>query len=208
MTLSLGSRSGQMSNFDVSVLWSLRAGNIDSFCWNISQNSLKGLVKIPCEHKCHSKYGSGSRSGHERSPESFFRACSTWFMVFFERRIQNSKPFSNLTPCKSTTGKGQVNPGSKKVKFSNWYFRIKNACFWTSLISGFQNVHFYFCAKSKNAQNHCLKSDVINEYGFGAICLQKNRYINLKFGILDAQVCFPPFCTFKKWKFGILEKVI
>ena len=34
----------------------------------------------------------------------------------------------------------------------------------------------------------------------------KKRYINLKLGMLDAQVCFPPFCTFLKkmkiWDFG------
>ena len=97
-----------------------RAGNIDSFCLKLSQSNLKGLVKIPCEHKCHTKYGSGSRSGHERSPESkiLFRTCGIWFIVTSAHRIQKSKPFCNLTPCKSTTEEDQVNPGSHKVKFS------------------------------------------------------------------------------------------
>ena len=44
-----------------------RVGIIDSFCSKLGQSSLKGLVKIPCEHKCHTKRGSGSRSGHEMS---------------------------------------------------------------------------------------------------------------------------------------------
>ena len=46
------------------------AGNIHSFNSKLSQGSLKGLVKIPCEHKCRTEHGLGSRSGHERSPES------------------------------------------------------------------------------------------------------------------------------------------
>ena len=66
-----------------------RAGNIDSFCSNISQNSLKGLVRIPCEHKCHSKYGTGSRSGHERSPESIFAGMQ--HMIYGIFWTQNSK---------------------------------------------------------------------------------------------------------------------
>ena len=87
-----------------------------------------------------------------------FRACDTWFIVTFARRIQKSKPFCNLSPRKSTTKKGQVNPRPHKVKFSNWYFRLKNGYFWKSLslISGFQKFHFYFCAMFKNAQNRSL----------------------------------------------------
>ena len=44
-----------------------RGGNIDGFCSKPSQGNLKRLVKMPREHKCHTKYGSGSSSGYERS---------------------------------------------------------------------------------------------------------------------------------------------
>ena len=51
----------------------------------------------------------------------------------------------------------QVNSRSSEVKFSNWDFWIKNACFGVSLTSGFQKCHFYFCATSRNARNCNLK---------------------------------------------------
>ena len=138
--------------------------NIDSFCSKISESNLKGLVKIPCEHKCHTTYRSGSRSGHERSPESKnpFLACGTLFIVTFARIIQKLMLFCNLKPCKSKTETCQVNPGSYNVKLSNWYFRIIYVCFWTSLISGFQKCHFCLYAMSRNARNRSLKNDVIN----------------------------------------------
>ena len=49
-----------------------RVGNIDSFCSKLSQSDLKGLLKIPCEHKCNTKHGSYSRSDHERSRQNSF----------------------------------------------------------------------------------------------------------------------------------------
>ena len=98
------------------------------------------------------------------------------FMVVFENqcfRIQKSKPFCNLTPWKSTTGKGQVNPGSKG-QICALIFPNKNKRFWTSLISGFQKCHFYFYAMSRNSQHRSLKNEVVNEYQwFWAICLPK-----------------------------------
>ena len=165
-----------MSNFDVSVWWSPlpRAGNIDSFCSKLFQSNVKGQVKIPYEHKCHTNYGSGSRSGYERSwkvtqIKNSFPGMQYMIYSHFARRIQNSRPFCNLTPRKSMTEKGQVSLGSHNVKFSNWYFRVKNVCFWTSFISGFRKRHFYSCAMSINSQNCSLKNDVINGYGFWAI---------------------------------------
>ena len=57
------------------------------------------------------------------------------------------------------------------------------------LISGFQKCHFYYCPMPKNAPNRSLKNDVINKYGYLAM-FAKNRYINLKFVMLYAQVRF------------------
>ena len=91
------------------------------------------------------------------------------FFIWWSR-IQKSKPFYNLTPKKSTIEKGQVNPGSKKFKFLDWYFWTKNKCFWTSSISGFQKCHFYYCRHQRMR--------------FWGYMLAKNRYINLKFGML------------------------
>ena len=105
------------------------AGNIDSFCSKLGQSNLKGQVKIPCEHKCHTKYGSGSRSGHQRS-RKFTRIkniflCGTWFIFTFESRIQKLRPFCNLTQCKSTAEKGRVTPRLHEIKSSNCFFDKK-----------------------------------------------------------------------------------
>ena len=103
-----------------------RAGNIDSFCLKLSQSNVKRLLKIPCEHKCHTKYGSGSKSGHDISPKSeFFGHAAHDLWSHFARKIKKSKPFGNLTPCKSTAKEGRFNPGSFKGKFSNLCFWIK-----------------------------------------------------------------------------------
>ena len=136
-----------------------RAGNIDSSYSKLSQSNAKGLLKIPFEFKCHIKCGSGSRPGHVRSPKSkiLFRACGTWFLVTFARRIQKSKPFCNLTPCKSTTKNGQVNPGSYNVSFSNAYFWLKMSVSEPVWSQGSKNVIFSSCTMSRNAQNRSLK---------------------------------------------------
>ena len=61
--------------------------------------------------------------------KNYFKAFGTWFIITFSRRIEKSKPFYNLTPCKSSTEKGRVNPGSCKVKFSSWHFLNKICVF-------------------------------------------------------------------------------
>ena len=149
-----------------------RAGHIDRFCSKLSQINLKRLVKIPCEHTCHTK--DGPRSGHERSPKSkiLFRACSTWFTVTFARRIQKSKPFL-IWPHASHR---QKRVRSTRVMWGQIFeqlFSNKNARLSTNLISGFQKCHFYFCAMSRNAPNRSSKNGVINGYGFWARYLPK-----------------------------------
>ena len=96
-----------------------------------------------------------------------FRAWGTCFIATFARRIKKSKPFCNPTPCKSVT----ENLGSHKIKFLNWYFRIRNVCFWTSLIFGFQKSYFSFCARSIIAPNSSLKKWRHQRILFFAICL-------------------------------------
>ena len=128
------------------------------------------------------------------------RACYIWFIVTFSSRIQKSKPFCNLTPCKTTTEKGQVNLGSHKVKFLNWCFGIKECVILSQFGLRFQKCHS-FCAMSRNAQNCTLK----NESEFWAICLPKKGYIKRKFGTPDVQAGFatqiPVFQIFKTLDF-------
>ena len=50
LILSLGSRSGKRSNFDVSVWRSIGPAISKVFCSKLGLSGLKGLVKIPCEH--------------------------------------------------------------------------------------------------------------------------------------------------------------
>ena len=147
-----------------------RVGDIDSFCSKLGQNDLEGILKTFCKHKCHTKYGSRSGSGHERSPKSkiIFRACDTWFMVTFTHRIQKSRSFCNRTLCQSKTENSlrsykvrpymnsQASLGSFKVKFSNGSFWIKNVYSGVSLTSGFQKCSFYFCVGSRNAKKNAI----------------------------------------------------
>ena len=137
--------------------------NIDCFCPKLSQSNLEALLKISVSISVLLSTGQGLgqvTKGHERSSKSkiLFSGMRHMSCHMSARRIQISKPFFNLTPRKSTTKKGQVNPGSHKVKFSNCYFRTKKSCFWTSLISGFKKkCHFYFCEMSRNAPNRILR---------------------------------------------------
>ena len=158
-----------------------RTGNIDFFCSKITQSNMKGLLKVLCEHECHTKYGSGSRSGHKRSrrsPNSKIRfwACGTCFQGSFARIIQKSKPFCNLTPRSQRKRRVRSTLGSHNVKFSNQYFWIKNMCFWTSFISGFQKCHFYYCPMSRNAPNHSLKKWRHQWIRFLVYMFAKNRH--------------------------------
>ena len=157
-----------------------RAGNIDRFCSKLSQSDIKRLVKLPCEHKCITTHnyvtlstGQGQdqvTKGHQNKTK-LFRAWGTCFIATFARIIKKSKPFCNPTPCKSVTENGQVNLGSHKVKLLNWYFRIRNVCFWMSLFSGFQKCHFSLCARSRNAPNSSLKKCRHQRIRFSAIWL-------------------------------------
>ena len=81
----------------------------------------------------------------------------------------------------STTG--HIRP---KFPFSS----IKNVCFRTSLISGFQKRHLYFCAMPKNAENRNLKKGCHPRMRFLGYMFAKNRYINLKSGIPDVRPGF------------------
>ena len=139
-----------------------RTRNIDCFCSKLIQSNMKGLLKIPCEHKCHTNYRPGEgqvTKDHERSPNSktLFRACGACFLGTFARRIRKSKPFCNLTPKSQRKRRIRSTPGSHEVKFSTWYFWTKRTCFWTSLISEFQKCHLYHCPMSRNAPNRILK---------------------------------------------------
>ena len=111
-----------------------RAGNIDIFCSKFSQSNTKGLLKprVPVSKSVILSTGQGhgqAKKGHKgqrkvtRIKKIVFRSCGTRYIVIFTRRNQKSKPYCNLTPCKSTIKEDQVNPGSHEVKFSNSYFR-------------------------------------------------------------------------------------
>ena len=131
LTLNPGSKLGQRSNLNVSVWWSLGPVISIAFARNSSKVTSKGYWRHPVSVSVIVSKGQGQgqvTKGYERSRESkiHFRSCSTLFIFTFTRRTIKSKPFCNLTPCKSTTEKDQVNPGAHNVKFSNSYFRIKN----------------------------------------------------------------------------------
>ena len=136
-----------------------RAGNIDSFCSKLGQSNLKGLMKIPCEHKSHTKHGSGSTSGYERSRKvtgiknSF---SSTRHMIYNRFCTYNSKIEAMLQADtmhdNNREGSGQPRLTQGQI-FELSCFRIENVRFWTSLNSGFQKYHFYFFTMSRIAKN-------------------------------------------------------
>ena len=156
----------------------IRTGNIDCFCSKLGQSSLKGLLKIPCEHRCHTKYGSGQglvRKGHEWSPNSkfiFTQACGTCFVVNFASRIHKSRPFCNLTYWKSATEKIQVNPGSHKIKFSHWHF-LKKICVYEPDWSQDAKNAIFGIFMSRNAPNRSLKMTSSTDTVFGLYLCQK-----------------------------------
>ena len=128
-----------------------RAGNIDSICSKLGQHYLKVLLKIPCEHKCHTKYGWGPRSSHERSPETFFFGHAAHDVLIYSHFCTYSSKIEAILQSDSmrvNDSEGRERPrkpGSHKVSFLNWSFRIeKNLRFWTSLISGFQKCPSLF----------------------------------------------------------------
>ena len=167
-------------------------------------------MKIPCEHKCHTKYGSEHtkwpkfchtkwRSGHERSPASFFRACGTWFLVPFARKIQKSRPFCNLAPFKSTTEKGRVNPGSNKVKFSNCFFRIKK-CVSEPVSSQYSKNAIFISVRCLEMFNITVWKKGINRYGFWSLSLPKIVISTCNLACQMSRHGYITCCTFF-WKF-------
>ena len=133
---------------------------------------------MPCEHKCRTKCGSGSWSGHQMSQNitkinNSFRACGTWFIVTSVCKIQKSMPICNLTPCKSTTEKGQVNLWPQKVKFSNWYSRLKMSLSEPVRSQDYKNLIFIFVPCPEMLKIEVCKNDVINRYDFWAVCFPK-----------------------------------
>ena len=139
-----------------------RTGNIDCFCSKVTQSNMKGLLKIPCEHKCHTKHGSGSMSGHKRS-----RKVTKFKNSFLDMRHMFSRHFctynskieailqSDPKKVNDREGSGQSS-GHKRSNFQIRIFEPKNMCFETIFISGFQNCHLYYCPMSTNAPNHSL----------------------------------------------------
>ena len=88
------------------------------------------------------------------------------------------------------TEKSQVNLRSHKVIFFQMVFSNQNMFSWTSLIVGFQKWHFHLCATSRNAHHWSLMKWRHQRVRFLGYTFAKNRYINLKFGMLDVRIWF------------------
>ena len=137
-----------------------RAGNIHRFCSKLSQSNLKGPVKIPCEHKCHTKYRSGSGSGHER-PQKVTRFKNSFsgmrHTIYSHVCAWNSKIEavlqSDSMQVNDREWSGQ--PRVTKVKYS--IFSNKNVFVWTTLNSRFLKMPCLFLCHVKNAENCSLK---------------------------------------------------
>ena len=132
-------------------------------------------MKIPCKHKCHTKYGSRSRSGHERSPKSKipFRTCRTCFIVTFSRRIKKNRSHFGIW-LHASQQQRWVRSTLGHMRSNFWFFLKYKMCFSEPVWSqDSKKCNFYCCAMSKNAQNRSLKNDVINGYRFWAMCLPK-----------------------------------
>ena len=150
------------------------AGNIHSFNSKLSQGSLKGLVKIPCEHKCRTEHGLGSRSGHERSPESFFFFGSAAHDLYSLWRVQFKSRRHFAIWLHESQGQGRVGstPGYIRINFQidcSEYEICVSEPVWSK---DSKNVIFSvrYLEIHKNA---FWKNDVINGHGFWAICLPK-----------------------------------
>ena len=124
-----------------------------------------------------------------------FRACGTWFMITYARRIKNRSHFAIWLHASQRERRVRSTPGHKCQIFE-LIFSNKKWLFLNQFDIRIPKMSF-FCAMSINAQNRSLKNDVINEYDLGATYMfAKIRYINLKFGMPDVQAWFPTCILF------------
>ena len=108
-------------------------------------------------------------NGHERSPKSKKnRTCLTWYMVYFARRIRKSKPLCNLTPCKPTTEKGQVNLGSHKFNFLIGVF--EKICV-SDPVCSLDSKNITFSVRNLEMLKIAVWKNDVHRFGFWAICL-------------------------------------
>ena len=150
---------------------------------------------------------------HERSPNSkiLFRACGTCSLGTFARRIKKSKPFCNITPKKVNDREWSGQPLVTKGQVFKLAFLNKKKC-----------VSEPFCSQdSKNGifiTIRCLemlqitvwKSDVVNEYGYLAICLPEIGISAWNWACYMPRYASTIFYTFfwKLWKFCIWKIVV
>ena len=180
-------------------------GNVDSFCSKLDQISLKGLAKIPCEHKCHIKYGSVSRADHERSwkvtrIKNSFSGMRHMFIVTFARRIQKSRPFCNLIPCKPTTEMS----GSHNVKFSIcFFFRIKLYASEPVWSQDSKSAIFISVRCLEMLKIAIWKMTSSTDTAFALYVCQKIDISTWNLACQMSRHGSITYCTFKKWKFWI-----
>ena len=103
-------------------------------------------------------------------------------------------------------------PGQTRITWGQIFelvFSNKKRCFRTSLLLVFQKCHFYFCSMSINAQNRSLKKMRHQRIRFLGYMFAKNRYINLKFGMIDVNIWLCSIYPFSEnfENFGFLKRL-
>ena len=144
--------------------------------------------RSPVPKMWHTKYV--SRSGHERSPVPKIFFSGMPHMIYSHFCMYNSK-VEAILQSDSMQVNNREGSGQHRVTLGQIfdYYCMRNLFFWTSLISDSKNVIFYVrCLEMLKIV--VWKNDVINGYGFWALCLPKNRYINLEFGMPHVQAWF------------------
>ena len=171
-----------------------KTGNIDYFWSKLTQSNMKGLLKIPCVHKCHTKYGSGSMSGHKRSRKvTKFKNSFLGMRHMFSRHFctYNSKIEAILQsdPKKVNDREGSAQPsGHKRLNFQIGIFEPKRCVSEPVWSQDSKKVIFITVRYLKMLQITVWKKWRHQRIQFLGYTFAKNRHINLKFSMIYVPV--------------------
>ena len=112
------------------------------------------------------------------------------FSSHFYTYVQFNLPFANWPQESQRQVRVSSTPGHMGSKFWIDILELKIRVSESVWFQDSKKCHFYFCAISRNAPNRSLKKWRDQRILFFGYMLTKNKYINLKFGILYVQTSF------------------
>ena len=198
LTLTMGSRWGQRSNFDVSVWWDIGPAISIAFDGNSAKVTSKGYLRYPVSISVILNMGHGQAQvtkGHQNKKKIGHAVHDLWSPLNVE--LKNEAILQSDSMQVSDRERSSF---SKKVRFSNWSFRVKKMSVSEPVWSQDSKNAFLFlcdvwkCSKS-GSEKITSSTDTVLVWGY---VFAKNRYIDLEFDMLDAQAWFYNIMYVKK----------